>query len=218
MRWIALAIVLVIVLVTLGDASARMIRRRDPPVVEACRQRKDWSEVSACLAKLGTFTLDRTLGRSRLVHVWLDPIERAREELRRDAGFYLYVQDGDGTWHIGGMFDQPGGAQYLRGLAEVTIGRRTMHRIDVGTLLRTPLSLDGAPSISAVIHRQSSLYCYGSSHYCLELLTACDVMTRGKTLLSFHGTPRIAGQEVIADGDRRNAGSICSGTGSISVD
>lgn len=211
MRWIALAIVLL----TPGAASARMVRRRDPPVVEACRERKDWAAVTACLGKLGTYTVDRTVGRARLVHVRL---RSADEPLLEDAGFYLFVQSADGTWHIGGMYSASGSEAYIRGLAEITVARRTMYRIDVGSLQRTPLTIDGAPPVSVTIHRQASLYCYGVSYGCVDLPTTCEVMTRGKTLFSFHGTLRLSGQDVIVEGDERNAGSICTASRTIALD
>ncbi len=204
MRWAALAIVAA----AAGSADARMVRRRDPPVVEACRNRKDWSEVTKCLDKLGSFRVERTLDRARLVRVSIREPGLLDGDPERDAGVYLFVQQKDGTWLIGGM--ATGVNATVIDLAAVTIHRHLGYRLDMGTLEHTPLSLDRAPPVTVSIRRRSSLYCYGNDYRCIDVPTDCDVMTRGTTLLVFHGTTRVDGGDVVVDGDASYAGSICT--------
>lgn len=209
MRWLAV----VIVLATASSASARMMRRRDPPVVEACRQEKSWPLVEACLDKLGSFTVDRATSRVRLVHVTIDNELAGRPP--EDAGFYLYAQAADGSWQIGGMYARGGQDVYVRDLVEMSIGKVGLFRLDVGAVLRTQLTIDGSPALSTVVHTRSAVFCYGSDYRCREIQTDCEVMSRGKTLFSFHGTLRRENHEVFVEGDERNAGSVCRSGGSL---
>lgn len=205
MWWTALAILVA----TVGTADARMVRHRDPPVVEACGTRKDWPAVAACLDKLGSFQIERSLGRARLVRVWID-------DGKQDAGVYLFIQQKDSTWRIGGMFAR-GTNDTVIGVGVVTIDRHLGYQLDVGTLQRTPLSLDDAPPMQVTIRTRSSLYCFGDRPYCEEVQTSCEVMTRGKALLAFHGTARIEQGDIVVDGDASRAGSVCTSGQRVSL-
>jgi hypothetical protein len=209
MRWLALAIVVA----AASSADARMVRRpRDPAVVEACRTRPSWSEVERCLNKLGRFTIERSLDRARLVRVWIDDPDADDTERKQDAGVYLFLQQKDSTWLIGGMFAER--VDYTAiSLAQVTIERHVGYRLDMGTLQRTSLALDGAPPVDTVTRTLMSLYCYGNDHRCIDIVTACEVMSsRGKTLLAFHGTLRLERGDLVVDGDPSHAGSVCAST------
>ncbi len=207
---------LAIVLATAGSVDARMVRRRDPPVVEACRSRKDWPEVARCLDKLGSFTIERSLARARLVRVWIDDPDAVGAEMKTDAGVYLFVQQKDASWRIGGMFARRMNDTVLA-LAAVTVDRHVGYRLDVGTLQRTPLSLDAAPPVDASIRTLTSLYCYGKDYGCIEVQTSCEVMSRGKALFAFHGTVRLEGGDVVVQGDQSLAGSVCASTPRFSL-
>ncbi len=210
MRWAAL----VIVLAAASRADGRVVMRpRDPPVVQACRTRPSWTEVERCLDKLGTFTLERSLDRARLVHVWIDSPDG---EPKQDAGVYVFIQQKDSTWRVGGMFAE-GMNDTVISFAAVTIERHVGYRLDVGTLERTPFTLDGAPPIQVVIRRLTSLYCYGNNHHCVQVMTGCEMMSRGKTLLAFHGSARIERGDIVVDGDTSRAGSVCASTPRFSL-
>ena len=205
-----------IVLAAASSADARMIRRqRDPVVVETCRTRPSWTDVERCLNKLGRFRLERSLDRARLVRVWIDSPDEG-DEPNQDGGVYLFIQQKDSTWRIGGMFSERMNDTVIS-LAQVTIERHVGYRLDVGTLQRTPLALDGAPPVQTVIRTLSSLYCFGNDHRCVDVVTGCEVMSRGKTLLAFHGTLRVEGGDVIVEGDASHAGSVCSSTRRLSL-
>lgn len=212
MRWLALAIVLC----TASGVAAEVVRRRDPPVVEACRGSKDWSQIERCLDKLGSFKIERSAPRARLVHVFIDDKAWTGATSPEDAGYYLYVQQRNATWRVGGMYRR-GANDTIVGLVPVTITGHDGWRLDAGSLIHTPLSLDGAPPVPVSIRTVSSLYCDGGDYRCNELQTTCEVMARGKARLVFHGTLRVAKGDVFVDGDQSRAGSVCRGAQSISL-
>ena len=213
MRWLALTMLLAAA--PAADAR-RIIRPRDPPVVGACRGGKDWAEVARCLGKIGKLTIERSMGTARLVHVIATSKDWVDTGPPQDLGIYLYVQAKDQSWHVGGMYQRGDNDTFL-GLVPVTITKHDGWRLDVGSLSRSPLSLDGAPPVPVTIRTLSSLYCSGEDHRCVEIQTMCEVTTRGKMLLAFHGTLRLVKGDVFVDGDQSRAGSVCRATRGISI-
>ena len=56
---------------------------------------------------------------------------------------------------------------------------------------------------------QHVLFCSGQGWFCREIISACEVLVRGRTRWSFRGTVKHDRQWVTVTGDGRNAGTLC---------
>jgi hypothetical protein len=197
-RWLALALILLS-----GEALARKVVIREPPIVRACPDGKSWSAVETCLRAQGTITIERSLPKAKLVHVMQ---ERTGGEID-DAGVYLYIARADGSWAIGGMFD--GGSFSVMDLAPLTIANHAGYKLDIGQIMRTTISLDGVTSMPAIVATKRVLFCSGSSYGCPDATTQCDVIVHGKTLWTFRGTITFEPGVARVVGDRTKGGAVC---------
>ena len=182
--------------VSVGAAHAE--RLDEPEVVNHCSSGKSWSAVETCLRKLGTPRVIRTLGTAKVVGV------RSDTKPPREHGLILYVER-SGTWNLEGFFPSFHDDFELLGLQPVTIGKRRGYRLDVGKA--GDVDVDSQP---ATIRSQHALFCSGQGWFCREIMTACEVLVRGKTRWSFRGTLEYDKEWVTVTGDRRNAGTLCN--------
>jgi len=173
-------------------------RLEEPPVV-ACSTGKSWSAVETCLRKLGTPRIIKTLGTAKVVGVRSDSTKPPREH-----GLILYVER-KGTWNLEGFFPAFRDDFELLGFQQVTIGKRRGHRLDIGKV--GDIEADSQP---AMMRTQHALFCSGQGWFCREIMTACEVLVRGKTRWSFRGTLEYDKEWVTVTGDRRNAGTLCN--------
>lgn len=200
MRIAALVVLLGTLVAT--DAAARRIVIMDPPIVTACPGGKAWDAVQTCLARQGKLTFERTLPGARLVRV-----VQNNDGAPYDAGLYLYVQKPDKSWKIGGMFE--GTSYSVIDLKPLTIAGHQGYELDVGQILRTSVSVDGATASPAVLSTKRVLFCAGDSYGCPDATTQCDVMVRGKTLWTFRGTITFEPGKAVVHGDRSYGGQVC---------
>lgn len=201
MRWLA-----VLVLVFAADAAAKIVIM-EPPIVRQCRDGKTWAAVEACLKPIGALTIERTLPNAKLVRV----VDRSATP-PADQGVYLYVQEAGG-WHIGGMYE--GGDYTVTNLGSVTIGKHTGFRIDVVQVARFRSSLDGVTPIQTTTTTRRSLFCAGDQYSCPDATTRCDVMVKGKVVLTFQGRIEIVPNEIHVIGDRDYGGTACTPEGRV---
>jgi hypothetical protein len=191
----------ILVVLLAGDAAARIVIM-DPPIVSACPGGKSWDVVQACLARQGKLTFERTLPAARLVRV-----VQNNDGKPFDAGVYLYLQRADKSWQIGGMYE--GHSYAILALKPLTIAGHQGYQLDIGQLVRTQVSIDGATSVPVVIATKRVLLCAGDHHGCPDVTTQCDVMIRGKVLWTFRGTMAFEPGKVVVNGDRRFGGKVC---------
>ena len=194
------AALLVLLLAT--DALARRIVISDPPIVTACPGGKTWEVVQTCLARQGKLTFERTLPTARLVRIVQD-----NDGHPYDAGVYLYLQQLDKTWKVGGMFEAP--SYSVMDLKPLTIAGHQGFELDVGQITHPSVSLDGVTTVRAVIATKRVLFCGGDSYGCPDATTQCDVMIHGKTLWTFRGTIAFEPGKAVIHGDRLFGGPIC---------
>ena len=198
MRWLALALLLLT-----GEAAARKLVIREPPIVRACPSGRSWGAITACLGQQGTITIERSLPKAKLVHV----IQEGRDGVPDDAGVYLYVQMGDGSWQVGGMFD--GNPFTVMDLAPLTIANHAGYQLEIGQIYRSSISLDGVTSLPAIIATKRVLFCSGSTYGCPDATTQCDVIVHGKTLWTFRGKITFEPGMARIVGDRSKGGQVC---------
>lgn len=191
MRWLALALVAMS-----STASARrMPMPYRPAVVNTCAHAPSFDAVEKCLRKLGTATVVRTLPGARLVH-----IERTGDS-PYDLGLALYVEH-DGQWHVGGVYEPRGSTYELLDAAVLVVDKHSGFRIDIGELHSTQVSIDGIRTVPARFAFRSVLLCAGEGWACTRITTGCDVLVRGATMWTFHGTLSIENQRFQLAGDR----------------
>lgn len=192
----------ILMLVALASTADARIVIDEPAIVLACRGGKDWADVSTCLARQGAVTIERVLPRAKLVR-----IVQTEDKRQYDIGIYLYLQRGNGSWEVGGMFT--GTSYSVLDLTQVTIESHTGFGIRIGQIIRTSASLDGATAMPVILQTQRTLLCAGETYNCADVTTHCDVIYRGKAIWTFRGALAFERGLVRDIGDRSRGGMMC---------
>ena len=200
----------VLVAVAAAPAAAEKIVIRGPELEMSCPSGKSPDAIATCIKRRGwTATTAHTFAHARLLEVNADPFGHKHD---LDPNIALYVQQSDGTWTLGGLFEPGSGAMYeILDTQELTIGHTHGYRIDVGTSVATTVSLDMLSSTPVVELVKHVLYCNGTSYRCTEVVPACDAVIEGQVYATFHGEVRIANRSVHVDGDSTLAAPLCLG-------
>jgi len=175
-------------------------------MVRKCPKAKTWDLVMACLAKHSNPKLNREVKGAKLVTLY----EKAGTSKPVDNGVLLYIER-DGHWQIGGRFETYGGEYTVLGLSQLTVGKRTGYRLDLGQASPFTLMVDGVSQIQALLRIRRSLFCSGDSYVCPEATTSCEVTVDGLAWHVFRGTLTIQEDSIaMVDGDRERAGPQCA--------
>lgn len=186
-----------------STASARMPMPYRPQIVRMCPHAASFDAIETCLHKLGTPTVLRTLPDARLVHV-----ERTGDA-PYDLGLALYVERG-GQWQVGGVYEPGGKAYELLDASAITFDRRAGYRIDIGERWASNVSLDGIRSVPGRFAFHSVILCSGAGWACSRVTAGCDVLVRGATMWTFHGTLSFDHRQFHLVGDRRASKPHCN--------
>ena len=192
MRAVAVAVVLLV-------ASAAHAKRvvHIPTLRELCPGGEDWRKTTACFARHGKHEVLRDDATAKLIRF---------APGTRIAGIYLYLVK-DKRWYVHGdlrIFQE----HELVGFQRVTLGKYGAYRIDAGIAQASAISLDGETSQMATYRIKRTLICV-DKRGCYQMMTACDVLVRGKAYYSFRGTLAVEDGMLKLVGDRRNAGTHC---------
>ena len=200
MRWLVLALVL-----AAAPADARKPMPRLPVFAEQCQAAASIEALETCLHKLGTPTLLRAFAHARVYRV-----DQDRGDGERFAvGIALYVEREHG-WMLGGQHERRGQEFDVLDAAPLVVGKHTGYRIDIVSAMHTRASIDGFTSVPAVLTLRRAMLCAGTTWRCTEVVASCDVLVRGATLWTFHGSLTFTDSQVHVDGDRTKAGTMCS--------
>jgi hypothetical protein len=200
------AIIASIVLVASVSSAKRVIRL--PSVIDKCSSAASWSKLETCVGQFGKPTVVAELNDARLVQLPdASPGDRA-------AGLYLYTRGDRDSWVLRGTVEGPGNS--ARALQPVTLGRRSLYRIDVRSGM--PIYVDvGGVSRVAVLRQSSALFCGAQGAYCVRALLACDVYVDGHALHTFRGTLTWDKERGHLTGDRSLAGDECASAEDIAL-
>jgi hypothetical protein len=203
------AIAVMLAIAAAAPAHADMDAERPPPQVRACRHAPSFATIEQCLRARGRVTVLRELPHARVVRIE-EKFERGDDT---DVGMSLYVERA-GSWRLGGIFESQGPYELLAA-DTVRSGTHEGYRLDVGDIRTTSLSLDDVTSTPAAVRAHRVVLCSGDDWHCIEMMTACDVLVRGRTYFTFRGAVEVGNNVVRVAGDRRAAGTLCSVPASV---
>jgi hypothetical protein len=192
----ALAVTLVILLA--GTVSASPPPPPDPQIYEDCVEARSLASLTECFRPFGEPTALWGTATLKLFAV---------KQARWDRGVFLYRLVGT-TWKLSGMtFDSDG----FLAIESVTIGKHAGYRLEFGRIRPTQVILDDSSPVAGTIAAKSSLYCRGDTISCTEVITACDIVIKGKAYRTFRGTVTInKDYNLDVSGDRTKAGDCAS--------
>ena len=193
-RGLAIAIVLAAAALA-ATAQARVVRITR--LADVCPGNDNWDKVAQCIRRHGTLTIERDQPDLKLVRV------AAPSSF---AGFYLYAHGAKWT-HRGSLRVSEEGE--LLGLSRVRFGAHAGHRVDVGTVRTSAVTLDGVSSVGAQVRERESLVCFDDDWGCVVVTTACDVLVAGKAYYAFRGALVYEHHELRVVGDRAHIAPHC---------
>jgi hypothetical protein len=201
-RWILVAVLLVA-----GSASGKHLVVRREQLAFVCASAPTWDRVKACIEQHGwTALVVRTAGRAKLLEVsgtMPGPSEPA---------LALYVQQRDGRWQLGGLFEPGSGAKYeVLDLQPLTIAHTAGYRFEIGTRRASVVSFDGVTTSEGIMLARHVLFCSGSDFRCTDVVPSCDVLVAGRPYSTFHGEVVLADRMVRVEGDATLAPPSCAG-------
>ena len=176
-------------------ADAHAIRVRLPPGPrDVCPKATSWDRLRVCLKPFGTLTEVRAIAGAKIFDVEHDG-ERKR---------FIYTLAGD-TWRFGNELSAEAD---VVDLVAFTGGGKTRYRADLVETDPAVKSFADESSVPARVIRRSTHICPGDGP-CVEIITGCDEIVRGRTTGIFRGTLEIAGATGSVRGDRSKAGTSC---------
>lgn len=199
MRWLVLCVLLA------GHTALAKRVVMDPPLVRACPGGKAWPAIAACVAKQGTVRVVRQTPTARLVR-----IEQVRDGKPYETTLALYVIR-KGEWKLGGMWRSYATEFDVLGFEQVTVGKHTGHRIDLGQTQTFIAVVDDISPVPALLRMKHSLFCGGDYYGCTDVTTLCEVLVRGQARFVFRGSLSIKDDNmVVVSGDRTKVGPSCA--------
>ncbi len=195
-----------------ATAHAERVVIRGPALAFTCPSLRTWDAVVACVKQHGwTSKVWRTLGRAKLVEVNppADPFEASHAQ---EPDIALYVQQADGHWQLGGLYEIGIEVQYeLLDLQAMTIAHTNGYRFEVGTRMLTNTSFDSVTTRPSLHLLKHVFYCNGTDYRCTEVVPSCDVLVDGRVYSTFHGDIVLADRQVRVTGDGTLAEPMCAG-------
>jgi hypothetical protein len=180
-----------------SPASARRVVHI-PKMAELCPGNADWNKVEQCVRRHGQWTLERDTRDVKLLRL---------PDTSRFAGFLLYVNDRG--WKIRGELRQYHPYEVLA-FKHAKLGPRTGYLLELGGIYRTSTLVDQETTIEVSVRHKLTAICLDDRVGCMQVVTACDTMYRGRALYTFRGSLVYEGRELKVVGDRSNAGPLCS--------
>ena len=168
-----------------------------PTIPRVCRAFNSWDKTEKCLAKWGKPTIARELPGAKLVSIASDSF--------RVAGLYLYKQRGK-QWVMAGMYETSAAFE-VRDLTHPTIDKRTGYRFDLALVESAGETETTGPG---VLRQQISVFCGGTSAFCVAAVTSCELLVEGRAVETFRGKVSFSGTKVLVAGDRSRSGTMCS--------
>jgi hypothetical protein len=182
-----------------------------PQLTFTCPSAPSLDALAACLKQHSwTYKLVRSVERAKLVEINepIDPFDLSPPPMPPNLA--LYVPGGEGIT-LGGLFE-PDGAYEVFDAQPLTINHTHGFRFDVGVMQQTAQPLADGSSILGTRHTMHALFCAGTSHECTDVVTACDWISDGHEVYSFHGELKLDQRTVSVTGDARFASPMCNGT------
>ncbi|HEX5059197.1 MAG TPA: hypothetical protein VFV99_07545 [Kofleriaceae bacterium] len=193
-RWLVLALLLA----STGTASPRRVVHM-PTLPEVCPSNAEWDKLDACIRRHGTMKVLRDEPALKIID--LD------DRMSRFGGIYVYAfktkWDMRGTMRLWQEHD-------VLGVQHVTYGKHKGIRFDVGLSTAMPFTLDGETSMQGVLRQQETMVCFEDAWGCLQAITSCELLMRGKAYYSFRGTLAYADKQLQIVGDRSRSGTYCT--------
>lgn len=168
-----------------------------PTLGELCPGNTEWRKVAECIKRQGAFTLERDEERVKVVHV---------TEKSRMGGLYIYTLGKQ--WKLRGELRLYQDHDVL-GFTHVTFGKHSGVRLDAGLAMPTSFSLDGETTMPATLRQEHTLVCFDDRSGCVQMMTSCDLLLRGKAYYTFRGKLVYADRQLKVVGDRGKAGNYC---------
>lgn len=189
------AMVLLLVVLAANADARRVVHI--PTLRELCPGNDSWDDVAQCIRRQAPFTLERDEAGIKVVNLGA---------LGQLSGIYVYRFDKKWTLRGDLRLYQP---RDLLRVERVAFGRHTGYRLDIGIATEMPMSFDEETAVPAVLRQQLTLLCFDGAD-CLEIITSCDLLLRGRAYSSFRGALQYADGQLRVVGDRRNAGTMCA--------
>jgi hypothetical protein len=206
-RWILLA------LLAVGSTThAERVVIRGPALAFTCPSLRTWDAVAECIKQRGwTSKVWRTTGRAKLVEVNA-PADRFEAVHQQQPDVALYIQEADGRWQLGGLFEVGMEQQYeVLDFQPTTIAHTNGYRFEVGTRTQTATTLDSVTTRPSVLLMKHVFYCSGADYRCTEVIPSCDALVDGHMYSTFHGDIVLADRQVRVTGDGTLADPMCLG-------
>jgi hypothetical protein len=209
MRWLACLVVLAVVVTAhASHVSAHPVRRpfdgddvfgprfRPPP---PCPRTSRWEKFVACEYKKTKVSVLHDQPTAKLI---------ASVPAGYQAGYRrieLVFLTG-GAWVKSGFYTETNPTSELLGYQQLA---KDTYRIDVGYAAPTWVTTDDITTRPALV-RHAYTYVCAPALGCRSVMTACDVLVHGKTISTFHGTPKWDGKQLQIQGDVRNTNRYCA--------
>jgi hypothetical protein len=174
---------LALAVVTLcGSAAADSIGVMEPPIVSACSRRNSWPLMLDCFKQHGfAMTVVGALDDANLVSITIVGDKVTLE------GYALYVHEGSGPWHLGGLLQVAGNVDDYVFLRLEHLGKRG-YRFDVASSTPSSATFAGFVSIPAIYRQVHATFCSGVNSSCVALVPKCVQIARGQAINAFDGT------------------------------
>lgn len=194
-----IALLACIVLACVGARSDARRVVHIPTLGELCPGNAEWSKVLTCIERAGarTFTLVRDEPRVKVVRI---------TERSRLGGLYIYMLGKQ--WQLRGELRLYQDHEVLA-FTHVTFGKHMGVRLDAGMAMPTSFSFDGETTMPATLRQEHTLVCFEDRQGCVQVMTSCDLLLRGKAYHSFRGELVYANRQLKVIGDRGKAGNYC---------
>jgi hypothetical protein len=164
-----------------GSAAADEVSVRQPPIVSACSHAASWPLVLDCFKQHGLVaTVVGTLDDANLVSITVVDDKVAIE------GYALYVHEGSGPWHLGGLLQVGGDRDDYAFLRLEHLGKRG-YRFDVASSQPSSATFTGLVSLPAIYRQVHATFCSGANFSCVQLVPRCEQIAHGQVINAFDG-------------------------------
>lgn len=189
-------VIIALLVLVAGSASARRVVHM-PTLSEVCPSNAEWDKLDACIRRHGTMKLLRDEPQLKIVDV---------TDASRFGGIYIYSFKT--KWDMRGQMRLWQEHDVLD-IERVAYGGHKGIRFDVGLATALPFSVDGETSQPGMLRQQMTLVCFDDRSGCLQVITNCEMLVRGKALYMFRGKLTYADKQLQVTGDRSRTGSYC---------
>jgi hypothetical protein len=181
-------------------ASAKRVIRR-PTIASECRSFATWNQTARCIRRFGPFKVLHETTDLKLISV--GPLE----DDFGVGGRYLFGRH-QNEWRYTGAL---GSEWKIEKISPALFDGHKVHRIDVSRAAREEVALGEGITQPGWVTQRLAMLCSPEGRYCESVMTACDVVVRGKTFNRFRGTiTYVKDGELLVVGDRGLAGASCA--------